>query len=232
MQGAFDAACRAIRCTIAVGIGVQVNTTVTRHNAAELPAVLDLAVQLGGRTLDLFFLVPTGRGALLKDLSLDAAEYEKVLAWVADTAPNAPLRLKTTCAPQYARIVRQRGGDNPRAPFSKGDRNAAHTAGCMAGRGFLFISHTGILHPCGFLPVPCGDLRSLRFDVRTAIESSATLESLRTVDSFHGSCGVCEYRIECGGCRARAFALSGDMLGAEPFCRHAPRQSTAQTGRS
>ena len=103
VQGAFDAACRAIRCTIAVGIGVQVNTTVTRHNAAELPAVLDLAVRLGARTLDLFFLVPTGRGALLKDLSLDAAEYEKVLAWVADTAPRAPVRLKTTCAPQSAR---------------------------------------------------------------------------------------------------------------------------------
>ncbi len=100
-------------------------------------------------------------------------------------------------------------------------------AGCMAGRGFLFISHTGILQPCGFLPLSCGELRKTGFDVRVAYESSAPLAALRVVDSFHGKCGVCEFRNVCGGCRARAFAEDGDYLGVEPFCTYEPRGAHA-----
>jgi radical SAM protein with 4Fe4S-binding SPASM domain len=91
----------------------------------------------------------------------------------------------------------------------------------MAGKGFLFIAHTGILQPCGFLPVECGDLRQTGFDVRAAYESSPVLSDLAHADALRGACGACAFRGSCGGCRARAFALSGDYRDEDPSCVYA-----------
>ena len=244
VDGAFATACRAIGLARDVGLAVQVNTTVARHNVEELPAVLALAERLGVRTLDLFFLVPTGRGGAVRDLALNPIECERVLNWVADTAAHAAIRVKTTCAPQYVRILHQREkqcvshaqrvvnasvsvrGRLPvpasrRDPCSSAGSTRADATGCMAGKGFLFISHTGMLQPCGFLPVECGDLRHTCFDVRAAYEASSVLKDLAHTDALRGACGACAFRHACGGCRARAFAASGDYRGQDPSCAYA-----------
>ena len=82
--------------------------------------------------------------------------------------------------------------------------------GCMAARGFMFISHTGELQPCGFFDQPCGNLRETAFDFWKIYDNSPVFRDLRAPDSYHGKCGVCEYRFACGGCRARALAATGD----------------------
>jgi radical SAM protein with 4Fe4S-binding SPASM domain len=97
----------------------------------------------------------------------------------------------------------------------------AMTKGCLAGTGVCFISHEGEVYPCGYLPAIAGDLRKEKFADIWA--NAAVFNELRDTDNLKGKCGCCEFRNVCMGCRARAFAASGDYLGEEPFCVYEPK---------
>ncbi|NIQ54709.1 MAG: radical SAM/SPASM domain-containing protein, partial [Gemmatimonadetes bacterium] len=88
--------------------------------------------------------------------------------------------------------------------------------------GFLFVSHTGDIFPSGFMPLAGGNVRA--DDLVEVYRGSPLFRSLRDRSLLKGKCGVCEYRPVCGGSRARAYAISGDPLEAEPFCSHVPRR--------
>ena len=105
--------------------------------------------------------------------------------------------------PHYYRIVKEKG-DTPKS------------AGCLAGKSFMFISHRGIAQPCGYLEVPSGDVR--KDGVKKVWEASPVFNQLRDLTSYKGKCGVCQYLNICGGCRARAYELKGDFLEEEPYC--------------
>ncbi len=206
VSGAFDNVRRAMAVAAETGMPFQVNTTVSQVNKGELPAIREAAIAGGARTLDLFFLVPVGRGAGLRDLSLTPEETEAVLAWAFEMDRLGPIHVRETCAPQAVRIWHTLG--KPGLP----------PAGCMGGRGFVFISHTGQLQPCGFLDVPSGDLRAAGFDFRQAYEASQVFRDLAQPDLYGGACGTCAFRFGCGGCRARAYAATGDYMAAETRC--------------
>lgn len=206
VAGAFENVTRAMAVARAIGMPFQVNATVSRLNRAELPAIREAAIARGARTLDLFFLVPVGRGAALSGLALSPEETEEVLRWAFEMDRLGPIRVRETCAPQAVRIWHALGcpGQPP--------------AGCMGGRGFVFISHTGVLQPCGFLDVPSGQLRDFGFDFRRAYEASPVFRDLARTERYGGACGACAFRAGCGGCRARAYAATGDYLAAETSC--------------
>ena len=206
VPGAFENVTRAMAVAREIGMPFQVNATVSRLNRDELPAIREAAIARGARTLDLFFLVPVGRGAGLRDLSLSPEESEAVLHWAFDMDKQGPIRVRETCAPQAVRIWNGLG--KPGTP----------PAGCMGGRGFVFISHTGVLQPCGFLGVPSGDLRAHAWDFRRAYEASPVFRDLAQPDRYGGACGTCAHRFGCGGCRARAYAATGDYMAAETTC--------------
>lgn len=206
VAGAFENVTRAMAVATEIGMPFQVNATVSRLNKDELPAIRETAIARGARTLDLFFLVPVGRGAALRDLALSPDETETVLRWAFEMDRLGPIHVRETCAPQAVRIWHTLGRPGPQP------------AGCMGGRGFVFISHTGVLQPCGFLDVPSGDLKAAGFDFRQAYEASPVFRDLSQPDGYHGACGVCVFRTGCGGCRARAYAATGDYLAAETCC--------------
>ena len=101
----------------------------------------------------------------------------------------------------------------------------AMTKGCLAGTGVCFISHRGEVYPCGYLPVLAGDLNQQSF--AEIWEHAPVFQQLRNTDNLKGKCGCCEFRNVCMGCRARAFAASGDFLDEEPFCVYQPRRNGA-----
>jgi radical SAM protein with 4Fe4S-binding SPASM domain len=222
VPGIFDDALRGLRHAMAGGMEFQINCTVTKLNVGELPQIAELARQLGAATLDFFFLVPTGRGAELRDVEITPQEYEQALEWIARAAAKSPLRIKTTCAPHYVRVARRVWKETGAPPTRPGRPPAAN--GCMAARGFMFVSHTGELQPCGFFDRPCGNLRDHDMDFWKIYDSSAIFRDLRAPDDYHGKCGACEYRFSCGGCRARALAETGDYLDPEPGCAYVPGQ--------
>jgi radical SAM protein with 4Fe4S-binding SPASM domain len=105
------------------------------------------------------------------------------------------------------------------------DMNAM-TKGCLAGTGVCFISHEGEVFPCGYLPVIAGDLRKQTFV--EIWENAEVFNALRDTDNLKGKCGCCEFRNVCMGCRARAFAATGDYLDEEPFCVYTPKMTKPQ----
>ncbi|MFH2100336.1 MAG: SPASM domain-containing protein, partial [Pseudomonadota bacterium] len=168
----------------------------------------------------IFLLVPTGRGKYIMDQAISAVEYEDTLNWFYDQRDKVPLVLKATCAPHYYRILRQRAREEGRPVTFETHGLDAVTRGCLGGTAFCFVSHTGIVQPCGFLDLPCGDVKETPFD--EIWRGSGIFANLRDPNRLKGKCGKCEYRKVCGGCRARAFEATGDYLAEEPLCSYQP----------
>ena len=217
------------------GVSTQINTTVTKHNVDELDAVHEMALREGVDALHLFMLVPVGCGLeIAEDQMLSAERYEEVLNWLYDREQEGRIQTKATCAPHYFRVVAQRQTkekrDQPQAarpPHGRGHPGGhpMHTVtkGCLAGTGVCFVSHTGEVFPCGYLPAVAGNVTREKF--QDIWESSEVFERLRDTKQLTGKCGHCEYRFVCEGCRARAFAATGDFMSEEPFCDYTPKRS-------
>jgi len=285
IPGAFDAAISGFRNLKDLGMSVQINTTIARHNAHQLPLVLNLARLIGADALHTFLLVPVGCGVdIAAEQMVPPEEYEKILNWFYDQSLAGGIDLKATCAPHYFRVVRQRRAaegrsaaaaqtaqarpqalsphaaagrmDSPEIgptemtmPGSTGielkpqatgqrvghagshpsDMNAM-TKGCLAGTAVCFISHQGEVYPCGYLPALAGDLKKQSF--AEIWERSFVFNQLRNVDNLQGKCGCCEFRNLCMGCRARAFAATGNYLDEEPFCVYQPGGGNPSTRKS
>jgi len=220
VPGAFEGALRGIGLLKEAGVEFQVNTTVTRHNVHRLEDILAMAVRLGAVAHHIFLLVPTGRARDMINQEIDASEYESILHWFHGMREKVPLHLKATCAPHYYRVLRQearRKGE--RVDFETYGLDAV-TRGCLGGTAFCFISHEGIVQPCGYLELICGDLKESSFS--SIWQTSEIFKRLRDFSEYKGKCGQCEYLGFCGGCRARAFESTGDYLGEEPLCLYQP----------
>ncbi|MGM0453675.1 MAG: heme b synthase [Thermodesulfobacteriota bacterium] len=223
VPGAFEGALRGIEAARNAGIEFQVNTTITQHNADQIPKILKLAEDLGAAALHIFLLVPTGRGKYIIEQAISAQEYEETLNWFYDQKQQTPLQLKATCAPHYYRILRQRARAEGKSVTYDSHGLDAVTRGCLGGTGFCFISHRGVVQPCGFLDLNCGDVTRTSF--ADIWENSEVFQSLRNYDNLKGKCGRCEYKRVCGGCRARAYEATGDYLAEEPLCSYEPKRS-------
>jgi heme b synthase len=243
LPGAFHQALEGFARLKAREMSLQINTTVARHNVHELPQIYDLALSLGADALHLFLLVPVGCGTEISDEQMvTPQEYEGVLNWLYDREQEGRLDLKATCAPHYFRIARQRRAAERRMePPGHSDAPAvaprggtghpgglhAATKGCLAGTGVCFVSHKGEVFPCGYLPVVAGNVREEPLE---RIWSGASVfRQLRDSDLLQGKCGPCEFKNVCGGCRARAFGITGDYLDEEPFCLYEPKREEAGT---
>lgn len=220
VDGAYDGALNGITMAKKAGIEFQINTTITQTNLEEIPKILKLAEKLGAVAHHIFLLVPTGRGKYIVDQAIDAAEYERTLNWFYDQREKTSLQLKATCAPHYYRILRQRAKREGVAVTFKTHGLDAVTRGCLGGTGFCFISHRGIVQPCGFLDVNSGDVTQTPF--AEIWNHSEVFNRLRDFDKLEGKCGVCGYKNVCGGCRARAYEATGDFMAEEPLCIYQP----------
>jgi radical SAM protein with 4Fe4S-binding SPASM domain len=225
--GSFAAAWRGFDALRRADLSAQINTTVTRANRHELADLLTMAIARGADALHVFMLVPVGCGATLDDtVRLTPNETEEALRWLAEQshAHADRIHIKATCAPQYFRILRQsqpphtqtptQHTTHPHSPHSL----HAMTRGCLAGTGVCFISRTGNVQPCGYLPISAGNVRTQ--SLSELWQSSDVLAQLRDPNKLTGQCGECEFRMLCSGCRARAYAHSGNVLAADPDCAY------------
>jgi len=221
MRGAFDAALSGIESCKAADLPFQINTTVTLSNVNDLQRILDLAVRLGAVALHLFLLVPTGCGRELADSEmLSAQQYEEVLNWIYDASKRDIINLKATCAPHYFRVMRQRAKAEGKPVTPKTHGLEAVTKGCLAGSAVCFVSHTGEVYPCGYFPVSAGNVKTQ--SLNHIWENSELFRQLRDPSLLQGKCGECEYSRVCGGCRARAYAETGNYLAEESYCLYIP----------
>lgn len=233
VRGSFDHGLRILRTAQTIGMSTQVNTVVANHNVDDFGIMAKLLDELGIVFWEVFFLVPVGRAG--PDDVVGAEAFETVFNQLYDLSKTVSFDIKATAAPHYNRVVLQRKVEERR----RGEREEssdvltdglAHSLsdglgrarGVNDGDGFLFVSHTGELFPSGFLPLAGGNVRT--DDLVEVYRDSPLFRSLRDRSSLKGKCGVCEYKAVCGGSRARAYAVTGDPLEAEPFCAHIPKR--------
>jgi heme b synthase len=220
VKGAFEGSLRGIEIAIKHDLPFQVNTTITRANLPLIEKIFNLAIDLGAVAHHIFLLVPTGRGKELQDQEISANDYEKTLHWFYKQMGKVNLQLKATCAPHYYRILRQEAKKEGKKVTFETHGLDAVTRGCLGGVSFSFISHTGQVQPCGYLELNCGNVREKSFQEIWA--SSPIFQDLRNFEGYHGKCGRCEFRKVCGGCRARAYEITGNYMAEEPYCVYEP----------
>lgn len=220
VKGSFEGSLQGIEMAKKGGLDFQINTTITQINLHLVPDILRLAVDLGAVALHIFLLVPTGRGKELQDQAISPDDYEKTLHWFYDQRAKVPLQLKATCAPHYYRILRQRAKKEGKKITPQEYGLDAMTRGCLGGISFCFISHLGQVQPCGYLELNCGNVRETSF--QEIWMNAEVFQRLRNTDGYEGKCGRCEFRKVCGGCRARAYEISGDYMAEEPYCVYEP----------
>ena len=212
---------RIIERARTLGLPLQINTTVCKLTGADLPALARQMTEIGPVLWALFFLIPVGRAQARQ--ALPAEGIEAVLDWAADLATRAPFGVKTTEAPQYHRVLAERGGVHREGgrPDMIGRAGRAVTDG----NDFVFIDHVGNICPSGFLPLPAGNVR--RDDLVSVYRENPLFLSLRDPSQLGGRCGACEYRERCGGSRARAYAVTGSPLAEDPGCAYQPADAAA-----
>jgi radical SAM protein with 4Fe4S-binding SPASM domain len=187
-----------------------IQTTATKGNRAEIGRIIEWAGQEGAVSFNLYFLVPTGRGARLSDL--DAVAYEALLEELVDYHRRylGRMMIRAKCAPHFMRLLHQRAPDSPILGYE---------TRCPCGVQYCRITPDGLLTPCPYIPTPAGDLRKESFG---SVWRDAELLNALRAGQLDGKCGRCEYRKLCGGCRARALAVEGSYLAADPSCAYEP----------
>ncbi len=231
LPGAWQGAVRAAAALRAEGLDFALHMSVMAWNLDEIPAMIDLAREMGARVLNLFFLVRTGRGQGLTDLT--PAQYEAVLTtlarlqgvgaadvpgpagedpWSVPAGRAGDLLIRAKCAPHFRRILWQL---DPGSPLLA---NYAHGA-CPAGKHYCRITPGGDVTPCPYMPLAVGNVRQTSF--AELWERGGLFADLRA-PRLGGRCGACEFREICGGCRCRAYATFGDYLAEDPACAYQP----------
>lgn len=224
--GSWAKAVNAIKVLRENNLLVQVNTTVTKQNYDDIDAIMSLAENLGVENFHLFFLVPTGRGVKMTDIS--PLEYEEMLKTTFAKTSKHNLNVKPSCAPQFMRIASNEGLDMRQ-----------WIRGCIAGLYYCRVYPDGEITPCPYLPIKLGNIREKSF--KEIWFTSGFFNDLRNVKFLKGKCGACEYNSLCGGCRARAYGLTsdfisycgdlhepselkGDYLAEDPWCTYTPKK--------
>ncbi|MDO5310203.1 MAG: TIGR04053 family radical SAM/SPASM domain-containing protein [Planctomycetia bacterium] len=241
-EGSFRKALDMLRYAHDLELPVQVNTSITRRNVELVDDIAEMLSQYAVMMWSVFFLVPVGRG--VEEERISVPEYREVFAKLYRHSQIQRFSVKTTEAPHYRRYVLEQGGDPLAAPKNRPSfpqsqfnasmktdareidvpahghgsepRRARAPLGVTDGRGIMFIGHNGDILPAGFLPVVCG--RFPNDSVVDVYQNHPIFKQLQNPDLFKGACGRCNYRQVCGGSRARAYAVTGDYLGAEPDC--------------
>lgn len=229
LTGSFARTMDAIRWANQAGLPVQINTTFSRRNIGEIDAIVSLIESLCITLWSVFFLVPTGRGKL-NDL-LNADEFEQVFTKLYSLSKTASFDIKSTEAQHYRRFVlQQRAYERSAGTLLTVADRVADTIGRSPhglndGKGFVFVSHTGEVFPSGFLPASAGSIRQQ--SLASIYRDSPLFRDLRDAEKLEGKCGACEFKQICGGSRARAYALTGNLHDEEPCCSYVPRNYIA-----
>jgi putative heme d1 biosynthesis radical SAM protein NirJ2 len=202
LAGSWKGSIAGMKACLDEGLDFQIHTTVTRYNYKDVEKITDLAVSLGAKAHHIFFLVPTGRGKDL-DALIPSDDYQALLRKIMKKQGEVPIELKPVCAPQFVPLAGDMG------------LSTRFQRGCLAGVSYCCILPNGDVHPCPYFPKRVGNVRDKKFSAMW--REDALFKELRQGD-YEGNCGGCQHKTTCGGCRARAYAETGNYMDFDPEC--------------
>ncbi len=192
----------------------QIHFSVTDDNAHELAPMIAFARDVGAFALNIFFLVCTGRGEKVTNIS--AETYDTVMRRLTRAArEETDIMIRAKCAPHFKRMAWELDPDWP--------ITAAHgydAGGCLAGTRYCRITPQGGVTACPYIETPVGNVREQSF--AEIWRHAPQFQTLRQ-PALKGRCGACEYSRICGGCRARPLARDNDIMGEDFLCAYEPR---------
>jgi radical SAM protein len=227
VRGSYRWTMQIIESVVDLGLPLQINSTISHLTLPYLEAMAQRVSELSATLWALFFLIQTGRGARLDQISAD--DCERVLNSLYDLSLTSSFGIKTTEAPHYHRVIWQREHDRiaKGLPLALARRRQLRAPRSVNdGNGFVFIDHVGNICPSGFLPVPRGNIRST--DLGTVYRTDEVFARLRNPNALLGKCGRCRFRAICGGSRSRAYAATGAMMASDPLCVYEPAPATVE----
>jgi AdoMet-dependent heme synthase len=224
VRGSYAWTMRIIESSIELGLPLQINTTVSRLTLPHLDAMKARVAELPVTLWALFFLIQTGRGSRLEQITPDQCEH--LLHDLYDLSRTSPFGIKTTEAPHYQRVIWQRGHqpDGHAGNAGRPQRQLRAPRSVGDGNGFVFVDHIGNICPSGFLPVARGNVRT--GDLGDVYRTDELFVRLRHANALLGKCGRCRFREMCGGSRSRAFAATGAVMASDPLCVYEPGDET------
>ncbi len=212
VEGAWESAVKAVRICQSKGLAVQINTTVTRANYYEIPRLIPYSRILGAKVFSPFFLICTGRGEELIDITPE--KYEEIMSLILKSQEDYDgMMIRVRCAPAVRRILYQKDPNSPLLNMNIGR--------CLAGLHYCRITPEGDVTPCPYIPVSVGNVK--RRSLKELWAESPAFVLFRN-PPLKGKCGICEFRLICGGCRARAMAFYKDYMEEDPWCAYAPKE--------
>jgi radical SAM protein with 4Fe4S-binding SPASM domain len=213
-SGAFEDALRGVRALGRAGIPLHINVTAMDYNMDQLEPLMALVDELETAILIMYQLVPVGRGRAIEDAALDLGANERLIRFMRQAQRDTRAIMEPVAGPQYWPLLLQ-GANIEGGPLLRLAEKVFH--GCSAGRGFVYIKPNGEVWPCPFIEVSCGNVRETPF--ATIWKTAPVFQDLRAREErLQGQCGECQYRRLCGGCRGRAWAMTGDYLAEDPSC--------------
>ena len=218
-SGSFREAMAGASALKLAGLPFQFNMIISKATLSQIPDMLKLAVESGANAAELFDLIEAGRAKeeCLTDV-LDTGERKAIMEWLAQAQVDCPILIRVPACPMYPLILKQREIRPKHIPMEMLRRVPYHSRGCAAGVpfGYLVIRANGEVNPCMLLQVALGNVRER--SITQIWQESQVLAQLRSRELLKGRCGECEYKMECAGCRGRAYEITGDMLAADPGC--------------
>ena len=224
--GNFEKVLKAASACKAAGLPFQFNTVIRKETIPQISEILRLTTDYGAYGIELFDLVLVGRAKReCQDEALTTQQRKEIVEWLVETQIDYPLPIETPSLPMYPLILKQKGIRPKHISMEQVARIAYFGRGCAAGRprGYLVIRSNGELNPCIFLQVNLGNVKEK--SIRQIWQESPTLVQLRSRDLLKGTCGECQYKDICAGCRGRAYEHTGDMLAPDPGCWFKPTAS-------
>jgi radical SAM protein with 4Fe4S-binding SPASM domain len=218
VRGSYHRTLELIRRCHEVQLPVQVNTIVARRNVEDIDPMVELLTRLDIELWNVFFVVPADREQARE--MLDATGHEQVFAKLYEASKRVDFHIKTTEGQHYQRYLLQQRTSNSHGKVTEDDVGTRAPRGVNDRNGKVFVNHKGEAFASRYLPLSAGKLteKSL-FELFC---ESPLFVSLRDSSRLKGKCGRCPVRNICGGSRARAYAVTGDLFAEDPCCAYEP----------
>ncbi len=222
VEGAYQRAIDGLKNARDAGLKTGLRVTLTKDNWHEIPALLDLTLEMEIPRFCLYHLVPVGRAADISDRDVSPEERRSVIKFLAEAAvelKDEEIEILSTDSPMDGAYLLEMLKDDPEKR-ERVRKLLLNAGGCTAGIKVSNINHRGDVLPCHFMPeVVVGNVRERSFQDIWIDHPVPELLALRNIRSrLKGACGECEYLELCGGCRQKARYYCGDVCGEDPTC--------------
>jgi AdoMet-dependent heme synthase len=226
LSGQFGSTLLAIRWARTAELPVEINTLLSRKNVGDLQTIAQLLGDVDVYRWNIYFHVPVGASKSVEMLT--AEETEQIFEKIYELSGRVPFPIRTFEAPHYRRFALQkavaeriRSIDQYFDVESEGVRIGDDSSrAAVAVNNYIYISHTGEVSISPFLPLTAGNVRYQ--PLATAYRYGELFAAVRDEVNLKGKCGRCEFRTVCGGSRARAFAMAGELFASDPLCAYQP----------